>query len=168
MPDVVDRDLGYRELLKGLGDLGAPGVDVGILQDKGGEYIPGEEITLAGYAAVNEFGSEDGHVPERSFLRSTVDERREEYQAELDKTVGVAIDSMVRSGAGSAGRAMEQHLGRLGLRAARDVQAKIRDLREPENADSTLAAKYPGTNPLIDTGRMRQSISHKVDMGGES
>lgn len=171
--EVIDRDMGFEALARELGSLGQPGVYVGILQDKGGEYDEEGNITLAGYAAVNEFGTDqagpnhDIVVPERSFLRSTVDEHLADYQDELAKATGDAIDAIIASPAAGAGKAaLERGLGRLGLKATRDVQNKIRDLREPPNADSTLAAKYPGDNPLIETGRMRQSISFLVDMEG--
>lgn len=155
---VEDRDLGYANLLRGLGNLGGRAVDVGILQDKGGEDAGG--ITLAGYAAVNEFGSSDGRVPERSFLRSTVDENADKYGDKMNRAVARAID--VAIGGGDAGAALDLELGKVGLLAARDVKGKIRDIRSPPNAPATLARKYPGDNPLIDTGRMRRSIAHQV------
>lgn len=166
MKRVRDIDRGYASLKKQLEDLGkrpAPRVYVGVLQDKGAEYAPGSDITVAGYASVNEFGSEDGRVPERSFLRSTMDENEAVYQGELDRIVGSMIDDMVSKGPGAGERALQRGLGRLGNRAARDVRTKIRDLRDPENATSTLAAKYPGNNPLVEGGRLRQSISFKVE-----
>lgn len=166
---VTDIDRGYKALLRDLGMVakGAPRVFVGILQDQGGERAVDGSITLAGYAAVNEFGSEDGHVPERSFLRSTVDENRGPYAKRLEGAVEALIDG-IRSGVPGAGiRRMEESLGQTGLRVSRDVKNKIRDLRDPPNAPSTLARKYPGDNPLIHTGRMRQAISFMVDMSGQ-
>jgi hypothetical protein len=165
MTKVIDRDLGYDALLGQLGDLGHPRVLVGIQQDDGSEMSDDGEITLAGYAAVNEFGSNDGHVPERSFLRSTVDERQAEYQGELDKAAGHMIDETIRGGVTAGQRALENDLKGLGEDAVGHVKKKIRDLRAPPNAPSTLAKKYPGNNPLIETGRMRQNISKKVEMG---
>lgn len=164
---VTDTDKGYRALMGVLGDLSGAGVDVGILQDKGSFKDEDSGITLAGYAAVNEFGSEDGHVPERSFLRSTVDERQDEYGRELDRAMGEAVDGAIRGGQSGALAALDRGLGRLGARAARDVQSKIRAGGEPfkKNAPSTLSAKYPADKPLIEEGRMRQSISFAVDLG---
>jgi hypothetical protein len=159
---VIDRDHGYRNVIRELGKESGAHVYVGILQDKGAEVVDGG-VTLAGYAAVNEFGSADGHVPERSFLRSTVDENRAEYQQALDEATGDMIDAMVARGLGSGHKVLEQRLGQLGAKAAGDVKEKIRDLKDPPNAPSTLAAKYPGDNPLIDDGRMRQSVSFKVE-----
>jgi hypothetical protein len=166
---VIDRDRGWARFLEALPAMGSPKVAVGILQDKGGEVDEEGGITLAGIAAVNEFGSEDGHIPERSFLRSTVDDNEAVYLRELMNAAGAAVDAMVQQGATGAEAVLEQGLGVLGARVKRDVQNKIRDLRDPPNAEATLAAKYPGDNPLIDTGRMRQSIAFAVlrDGGGD-
>lgn len=135
------------------------------MQDKGGEIVQGEEITLAGYAAVNEFGSADGRIPERSFLRSTVDGKRGAYADDLTRAAKKMIDVTIRRGPGAGIRQLENDLGLLGNRASGDVKTTIRTLREPANKPSTRRRKK-SSNPLIDTGRMRQSISHKVDMDG--
>lgn len=162
-----DTDLGYDALLATLGDMGDAAVYVGILQDQGSELDEDGNITVAGYAAVNEFGSADGSVPERSFLRSTVDANGRVYESELQAVAIETVDAAVRSlSSGQAEATLERGLGRVGARAARDVQVTIRDLRDPPNAPSTLAGKYPGDNPLIETGRMRQSISFAVSMDG--
>lgn len=162
-----DTDLGYEALLATLGDMGDAAVYVGILQDQGSELDEDGNITVAGYAAVNEFGSADGSVPERSFLRSTVDANGRVYESELQAVAIETVDAAVRSlSSGQAEATLERGLGRVGARAARDVQLTIRDLRDPPNAPSTLAGKYPGDNPLIETGRMRQSISFAVSMDG--
>lgn len=148
---LEDKDLGYHKIRRALKHMEV-GVVVGLLQDKGSE-MTSEGVTLAGYAAINEFGSEDGRVPERSFLRSTLAENEDRYVEEL---VAMAADVVLE------GADVEQAFGLIGLGAETDVKDKIRDLRDPPNAPMTLANKFPGDNPLIDTGRMRQSISHAV------
>lgn len=163
---IVDRDKGYRGFRDIMDDVQQPGVYVGILQDKGQEYDEEGGITLAGYAAVNEFGSDDGRVPERSFLRSTVEERRGEYGADMQAAVHAMLNTMFMHGVGTGKRVLERRLGLLGNKVAGHVKEKIRDLREPPNAPITLALKYPGDNPLIHTGRMRKSISFLVDLEG--
>lgn len=150
MGAVTDHDSGYRRALQALRDLDVA-VDVGILQDQG-EWSADGRITLAGYAAVNEFGSADGHTPERSFLRSTVARHGSRYQAELIAAAGHVLD----------GVAIDVAFGLVGVGAENDVTDAIRDFRDPPNAASTLRKKYPATFPLIDTGRMRQAISSRV------
>jgi len=147
--EVVDRDLGYSDLLAGIGKLSAePAVFVGVREGAGD--VDGTPLTLI--AAANEFGTNDGHVPERSYLRSTIDEKRKQYQAALTKIITDAID----------GRALPvRGLQRLGARAVADVQRKITALKDPPNAPSTVKKKG-SDNPLIDTGRLRQSIDYDV------
>lgn len=163
-----DRDKGYRGFRDILQDVQSAGVYVGILQDKGSERTEDGEITLAGYAAVNEFGSDDGHVPERSFLRSTIDEHRAEYDADMQAATRAMLQESLLHGVGSGASVLERRLGQLGNKVTRHVKEKIRDLRDPPNAELTLALKYPGDNPLIHTGRMRQSISFLVDLQGRA
>lgn len=144
---VTDRDFGYRKIMRNLRKLGRanPAVFVGVRSAAGAELVL--------IAAVNEFGSADGHVPERSFLRSTIDENREKYLALLTKATGKAIDK--------GKSAMRTELGKVGALVASEVQKKIRDLKDPPNAPSTIAKKG-SSNPLIDRGRLRQSIDFEV------
>ena len=163
---VIIRDRGLDNLAAQLQEWMGLSVVVGIRQEKGSVVDEDGGITVAGYAAVNEFGSEDGRVPERSFLRSTIDERRDEYLKGLERAVLEGVDAAAAEGDGTA--AVTRALGRLGMAAAGDVQATIRDLRDPPNAPYTIARKK-SSNPLIDTGRMRQSIDSEVRnvSGGE-
>lgn len=151
---IVDRDFGYNELIESLEDLEQSdgiAVLVGFLAADAGD-------DLLVYAAANEFGTED--IPERSFLRSTVDKNRAKYEASLARVAGHLAD-----GKGARGRA-ERELQKLGLTAVGDVQQQIVDIKDPPNAASTIAAKG-SSNPLIDTGRMRQSVSFVVVEGSE-
>lgn len=165
---VRDIDRGFDDLMRSLGQVGqgSPRVFVGILQDKGAEFAEGGGITLAGYAAANEFGTDT--IPERSFLRSTLDENRGRYNEGLDKAVDALIEGVGTGVPGAGLRMLEHSLGQLGVRVSNDVKKKIRDLRDPPNAESTLERKYPGENPLIHTGRMRSAISFQVDMTGST
>lgn len=145
----VDRDRGYRALLLGLAKLAEePYVTLGIHEDEGRQR-DGDGPTVAEYATFNEFGM---GVPERSFLRSTVDEHRDEIARRLETAITDQLDGR---------RTVGQGLERLGLWATGRVKMKIRDLRDPPNAPRTIALKG-SDNPLIDTGRMRNSIAYKV------
>ena len=148
---VIDSDRGYRELLRGLAELGEPSVYVGILQDKGmlrerREYKrtkggkitkkrrriaveDPEAITLVEIATINEFGSEDGRVPERSFMRSTIDENEKRYQRRLDAVAGKTVDAMVEGGTAAGEAAMREGLGQLGLGTAVGQELPVDDRR---------------------------------------
>lgn len=145
---ITDRDLGYRGFLLGVENLSKlPAVFVGV---RGGG-----DSELVIIAASNEFGAPSVNVPERSYLRSTVDEKRADYAAALTRIVRDEVDGK---------RVARLGLERLGAKAAGDVQRKIVALRDPPNAPSTIAAKG-SSNPLIDTGRLRQSIDWVVRKG---
>jgi len=158
---VVDTDKGYKRIRENLRKLAkastgdGPGVFVGVRADKGGELLT--------IAAVNEFGSADGHTPERSYLRSTIDKGREKYVDQLGKILDAAYMGKTESLS-----TLRRGLGRLGAKAAGDVQRTMTALSSPPNAPSTVAKKG-ADNPLIDTGRLRQSIDFEVrGIGGAS
>jgi len=151
---VTDIDHGYKKLLARMTELTKRprGVYVGVRSKDGVEIEPGEELNLAQIAAVNEFGSEDGHVPERSYLRSTLDENQEKYEKML-------IDASVAYVTGK--RDLDTSLKVLGVIAVSDVQRKIVKLRAPPNAPATIARKG-SSNPLIADGRLHASIDYKL------
>lgn len=151
---VTDKDLGYSDLLVGINALAAqPAVFVGVREDSG-SGVDGTPMTLI--AAANEFGTSDGHVPERSFIRSTIDEKNKQYLDVLTKVTRNALDGKELAIKG---------LTRLGLRAVGDIQRKITKLKDPPNEPSTIKKKG-SSNPLIDTGRLRQSIDFEVELLG--
>jgi hypothetical protein len=174
MSGVTDTDRGYARILKDLASLNGADVFVGIRQEKGQVMDEDGDITVAGYATVNEFGSEDGRIPERSFLRSTVDEKEEKYQTLLAAQIGEVLDGK---------QTPDKALMTLGERAVRDVQMKIASNIGPANAESTYrkirapqARRKGGATPkgsgpkvtLIDTGRMRQSIDYEIHVDGKT
>lgn len=91
-------------------------------------------------------------IPERSFLRSTFDEKNKEWQ-----NFATGMIRQVLNGSMS----VDTMFDRLGQRMVADVQQKIRDITTPPNAAITRENKG-SSNPLIDTGRMRQGITYKV------
>lgn len=150
-------DKGWDKAMKEIGKARAGSfVQVGIQSEDAQEDRGG--ITLAQMAAVHEFGTDkagpnkDITIPERSFIRSTMDEQRRDLNAMTDRlSVQVMLGQFN----------MRKMLELLGLFIGSKIQRKITVLRDPENAPSTIAQKG-SSNPLIDTGRMRASIRHKV------
>lgn len=150
---VVDRDLGYAAVIRQMSDLaGGARVVVGVRAEN--DEAVGD-TNLATIATVHEFGSDAAGVPERSFLRSTVDEQASEIADRMTRGVKAAT---------APGGDARRELGKIGAYVAGEVRRKIVDLRDPENADSTIEAKG-SDNPLIDTGRLRQSIDFEVRGG---
>lgn len=91
-------------------------------------------------------------IPERSFIRSTFDEKENEWANYISTLIGKVVN-----GSATAREVYE----RLGARIQRDIQRKIKQLSEPGNAGATVARKG-SNNPLIDSGRLRQSVTWKV------
>lgn len=141
---VVDIDRGYAELFQSLRSMSNVQVVVGVKSDGG-------DPDIADVAFWNEFGTDDGHVPERSFLRSTLDENRDKYA----KLMSDAVRKVTRG-------AKTLNAYRLvGRRIVFDVQRKISSGVSPPNAPSTLARKR-GTTPLVDTGALRSAVDFEV------
>lgn len=161
---VTDRDLGYADALGALKELAAGRfVVVGIRSGAGGEDL-GDGFNLASLAAVHEFGTDRAGrgrnmvIPERSFLRSTVDAQREAIADRMESAAGRVLD-----GASD----VDRELGLLGVFVAGKVQQAIADrtIGGPPNAESTTRPRPSGkgsSTPLIDTGRLRQSIDSEV------
>lgn len=161
---VVERDLGLDDLNRAVRDWLGLGVVVGVRQEKGSDVADGDDINLAQIAAIQEFGSPDQRIPERSFIRSTIDERTSDYKRGLDRAATAGIEAAVAGGPAAGTAAITLQLRRLGQEAADDVAAKIRDLRDPPNSPFTIARKG-SSNPLIDTGRLMASIDAEVRKG---
>lgn len=139
---IKDIDRGYSEFVKGFAALDGLGVTIGIHAEEGSE--------LAVIAASHEFGTDT--VPERSFLRATLDEQDGAYREATADAIRSVLDGK---------RSAQVALERLGLRVVRDVRGKIRSGLDPALAPATIAAKG-SSKPLIDTGRLLRSITYQV------
>ena len=99
-------------------------------------------FNLASLAAVLEFGNE--HIPSRPFLRQTLSENQEKYTALFTQLF-------------KQGLQIERIYEQLALVAQGDVQLNIARGNWAPNAKSTIKQKG-SSKPLIDTGKMRQSV----------
>lgn len=129
----------------------AQAVEVGIIGDKA-NWMEGSGffgVSVADVALWAEYGLGQ---PQRSWLRDWI----EENQAAL------ATNMRAEAAAIKAGtRTKDQALARLGLWIQGAIQERIANGIEPPNADSTIQRKG-SSKPLIDTGQLRSSISHRV------
>lgn len=147
---VKDTDKGWDAFKAEMAQLAGSTIRVGVLGNDAKSKTPGDDATLAEIATFNEFGTST--IPARSFMRSTFDENG--YYAPFTTKV---LKSVV-AGRTSAANALQI----VGLKIQSDVQKKIVALKSPPNAPATIAKKG-SSNPLIDTGRLRQSITYEVD-----
>jgi len=137
-----------QALFKNAGKGGVKSVDVGIFA--GAKYEDGTPVALV--AVVNEFGSEDGVIPERPAIRNANKSNEDNLIKIIKNNVDpetMVIDPVT---AGKVGQSQE---------AA--TKKSIVDLSDPPNAPSTLKAKAPKANPLVNKGTYVRSITNKVN-----
>lgn len=123
---------------------GKENVKVG-LPSSSNAYPDGTSVIMVG--SVHEFGSPSRNIPQRSFLRSTLMEKRGTYKGlfrKLSKDM-TSNDMDIKTA-----------LSKLGLIVVNDVRSKIIEIKEPP-------LKHRDGNPLNDTGHLRQSITYEVE-----
>lgn len=145
---------------------------IGIFGDSG-SYKEGADILLI--ANINEFGcqikvtdkmrnylrviglplrkdTEHINIPERSFIRGGFDSKQKDIESRaiylLKKVLLMELD-------------VYSYFDLLGDYIAGQLKDYMTDLNSPPNHPFTIERKG-SSNPLIDTGRLRQSITHKV------
>ncbi|MBC2148093.1 hypothetical protein HCB36_08450 [Listeria booriae] len=95
---------------------------------------------------------EEVKIPERSFLRSTFEEKNQKWIDFFDSRMDDIITGNCTA---------QQLYNQLGAVIVADIQMKIRDTQSPANSGYT-AKRKGANNPLVDTGRLRQSVTWKV------
>lgn len=131
-----------KQLIEQLKSSGEKAVYVGFPAEFNDKLEGSDNFNLASLAAVLEFGNE--RIPSRPFLRQTLAENQEKYTALFVKLFesGVSIDQIYEQ---------------IALIAQGDVQQNIVNAKWTANAPSTIKRKK-SSNPLIDTGKLRQSV----------
>lgn len=154
---IRDRDKGFKRLQRLLNSQGlgkGPHVLVGILQGTTGRS--GGAIDNVGIGTAHEFGL---NVPERSFIRATIDKQQGEHRRLVRRLADRVVTGKITQ---------RQALEGFGLKVVSDIKATIVAKIPPKLTDETLFRKRtagnPKQTPLIDTGQLINSISHKVVM----
>lgn len=160
---VTDTDRGARALAESLRALGKARVRVGVLADapkktgtrtgKRGRQIQ-QAATLAEVAAAHEFGT--ATIPQRSFIRATVDLKAGEIGALQEKLAAQVAEGKITP---------EVAMERLGAAAQGMVQTRIAEGIGPALAPATVARKR-SNKQLVDTGQLRSSVTYQVLQGG--
>lgn len=140
-------DAKWRKIKAMIPEIAKASVKVGIQSDAGEQ----DGVSIAQYAFYNEFGT--NNIPERSFLRTSMDENQAKYNRFIDNRFGKVLTLELTA---------RQALDQLGLMAVSDVQAKITNIKTPPNSPSTIKLKG-SSNPLIDNGTMRRAVRHEVE-----
>jgi hypothetical protein len=148
---VRDIDHGFKALKARVQQMKGSFVKVGFMEGQE-RTDDGETSSMVMVAASNEYGTEDGRIPERSFMRSTFDEKREELGRIMAAETRAILDGR-KDPRLSLRLVGEKHQG--------DVIRKIRSHPPPPNAESTIKAKE-SSGTLIDSGQMAQSVRYEV------
>lgn len=137
----------FKRMLK---DLAEKEVRIGF--QRGKEFTE-DGTDIGDIAAWNELGTES--IPSRPFLRKSVDENADKINRFLQEKKA----DIVR------GASAEQVLKEIGIFQKDLIQEKITEGSFVPNAPSTVRKKG-SSKPLIDTGRMRQSVDYEVKSKG--
>jgi hypothetical protein len=108
--------------------------------------------TLGEVARINEFGSEDGTIPERPAWRMGLAHGQNDFNR-LNKA-NLALVALGK-------KPLEQALGELGEMGVARVKTEILDGDFTPNAPSTIERKG-SSHPLIDTAQERQSVTWEI------
>ena len=109
---------------------------------------PGDLVAIGIY---NEMGTRT--IPERPAFRNAIRANRNGYQRAMSSGARDILNG---------GTSVRTILSRLGILAQGHIQQEITSLRSPPNAPSTIRQKG-SSNPLINSGRLRASITWKID-----
>lgn len=119
-----------------------------------GKVTDDRGVDMAQIAMFNELGTSD--IPARPFLRKTMEDSEDDIRAFCEERVQEIAE----------GGTAEDALKQLGVYGKSLVQAKIKDGTWKPNAPSTVKKKK-SDKPLIDTGKMRQSVNYVIKNKGE-
>lgn len=137
----------FQKMLK---ELAEKEVRVGFQHGKATEE---DGTDICDIAAWNELGTV--HIPARPFLRKSVDDNVSKINSFLQEKK----KDIVR------GASAEQVLKEIGIFQKDLIQEKITEGDFAPNAPSTVRKKG-SSKPLIDTGRMRQSVNYEIKTKG--
>lgn len=129
--------------------------------DKSAVYPNGTPV--AEVAATNEYGDPAHNIPQRSYFRTTIEEKRKEWMDKMEKLAKMVIKGE---------ETMKGAFTKFVLMAEGDVAEKITTLQEPPLKESTIHARLQRrkdnqtvgnlTKPLVDTGYMLSTLTSTV------
>jgi len=146
---VRDNDTGFKDFVKNMESIREKIAVVGVFGKSGSDIVK--------YATENEFGTDN--IPERSFLRGMIDEKKEKISELIAKNKEKYM--FMKNG-------YEKFLRILGLFGQDAVKDRISNSKKwaKPNTPFTIARKSKGKRikdtPLIDTGRLRASIVYQL------
>ena len=144
-PKFVDKDMGYKAIKRFFKTAHSRKVDVGIFGDSKDFDSP----SYAALGSIHEYGSKDGTIPSRSFIRSTFDENRKKYKKNLTKLIDRALATRGKI-------KVEDAYNQFGEQVIADITRRIVQRKIKQDL------KYRKGTALYDTGGLVGSIDKKV------
>jgi hypothetical protein len=92
------------------------------------------------------------HIPERSFIRKTANEKEDEMSILLETNLNLLLTFKID---------INTFFNELGQKLVDITKQTVQDTYSPPNHPFSLSRKN-GTHPLIDTGKLLESISYKI------
>ena len=131
-------------------------VRVGFFGEAADGKVDDSDFTMLELAAVHEFGSEDGTIPERSFIRASLQQAYDD--GEMQK-VCASLYKRIAEGELNT----DQALKILGEWAVTIIKKFVTEgpYIEPELKPGTIAAKG-SDRPLVDTGAMINAVQYEI------
>jgi hypothetical protein len=159
---IKDKDRGYKKFIQGMNKMAKkPQVKCGFLVSKDDVYESNNNgnnnnnnglLTVLDVAIIHEFGSVDGHIPQRSFIRSSYDEGKKDLNKYVDKLRLKLILNKLN---------VKKILNLIGLVIQKQQKLKILKGIPPPLQQETIDRKG-SSKTLIDTGQMLNSIHYEV------
>lgn len=145
---IKDIDQGWGRINREIRRLNNSYVKVGVLSDAGGYEVGG--ANLASVATWNEFGT--SKIPARPFMKQAFDNNKSQIDSMKDSSFGEVLKGT---------SSVEKALNKIGVFFKAKVQESIVKGGFSPNALFTISRKG-SSKPLIDTGRLRQSINYET------
>lgn len=163
---ITDKDKGWKKIVSDYRKIAnSPFVKVGVI-GSAAESVhkseSNESINVATIATIHEFGSESRGIPERSFIRGTIEAYRPTIVGFIEKLSRAIIFQRMDASRG---------LGLLGLEAIKLIKNRITVERippplKPETIKQKTRDGKAGDTPLVDTAQMLNSVRHEVVVDG--
>lgn len=156
--EMIEKDLGWNKIVEELEKEKDAYVKVGVLSTAG-QYEEGGSVTIADVATFNEYGTKD--IPSRPFMKQAFDNNQKEVNGFIDKQYDRVLTGK---------QSVKDGLGKVGVFFEGKVRKTFSQGEFTPNKPATIRAKTvrgkKGTTPLVDSGRLRQSISSEVVLKG--
>ena len=148
MAEVIDKDLGWKNIVNKFGQINGKEIKAGVLESAG-NYKNG--ISIADVATYNHFGTQ--HIPARPFIAIATDTQNG-WKSWVQDGVGKMIDSPANS--------VDSTLNEVGTIMKNDIKKVIGSNQLAPNKPSTVKIKGHDM-PLIGlTYKLMESIDYEV------